>query len=68
MTEKLGKLYEHLGREMNKAIAAKDMNAYEDLRGNLLTIEVHIAGKSTLENYRSFFTFSGAFYIAISNY
>jgi hypothetical protein len=68
MTEKLQKFYEHLAKELNSAIGAKDMHKYDDIRGNLMTLEVHVLGKNTLDNYRSLFTFSGALFIAMNNY
>ena len=66
-TEKLHRMYDQLSREINKAAKNNNLPQYEEMMGSKLTIDLHFVGKSTLENFRQFLTFSSTLFICMTS-
>lgn len=56
--EKLDHIYKKVIEKVNKAAGEKNIQLYEESMGQKLTMDTHIVGKNTLNNFKAFFTFS----------
>ena len=68
MASKVEKLYEQLGKEINRTAGTKDFQGLDEFLGTKMCLDVHLVGKQTLANFRSLLTFSGALFISMARH